>query len=481
MSQPSIAGGLDDAPVVRSLDAGEWRSEIEQIRDDGDRFAGLWASRRGEAIELHAVFTCDERFLLLTCGSPDGYFQSIVDLIPAAGWDEREAHDQYGAEFAGHSPMRPLVDHPDDLAAWTVPVRGGDTFQIAVGPIHAGIIESGHFRMHVVGERILHLDLRLFYKHRGIEQAAEGRRPEDALPFIQRACASDAVANAVAFAQACESAAGLWPTPELRRARTVLLELERLYSHLNDISALCAGVGFAVGTMLFAAFKERAQRLNASLTGSRFLFGSVAVGRGVFVVDASQADAARADLRALRDDVQRAWHELQFADSAQDRFDGVGVLSLDAAKSLGAVGPSARASGLAIDARQQSPRLSYEGFEPAAPPVPAGDVAARLEMRPTELWFTFDRLDELLSQPTVPAGMDTVRSPRRDGLAAVESPRGQTICAVELDDDRVARVHLRTGSYANWPAVADAARDGLLSDFPLINKSFELCYACVDR
>lgn len=125
--------------------------------------------------------------------------------------------------------------------------------------------------------------------------------------------------------------------------------------------------------------------------------------------------------------------------------------------------------------------MSYEGFEPAAPPIPAGDVAARLEMRPPELWYTFDRLDELLSQATVPAEMDTVRSPRRDGLAAIESPRGQTICAVELDDDRVARVHLRTGSYANWPAVADAARDGLLSDFPLINKSFELCYACVDR
>lgn len=481
MSRPAIAGALDDAPAARSLDAGEWRSEIEQIRDDGDRFAGLWASRRGDAIELHAAFTGEDRSLLLTCESPDGYFQSIVDLIPAAGWDEREAHDQYGVEFAGHTPMRPLVDHPDDLAAWTVPVRGDDTFQVAVGPIHAGIIESGHFRMHVVGERILHLDLRLFYKHRGIERAVEGRGPEDALPFIQRACASDAVANAVAFAQACESAAGLWPAPELCRERTVLLELERLYSHLNDISAICAGVGFAVGTMLFAAFKERAQRLNASLTGSRFLFDSVAVGRGALSVDARQADQARVALRGLRSDVERAWHELQFVDSVQDRFDGVGVLSPDAARSLGAVGPSARASGIAIDARRHSPRLSYDGFEPAAPPAPTGDVAARLAIRPAELPYTFDRLDQLLSQPIAPAGADAVRSSRRDGLAAVESPRGQTLCAVEIDDDRVERVHLRTGSYANWPAVADAARDNLLPDFPLINKSFELCYACVDR
>jgi Ni,Fe-hydrogenase III large subunit len=481
MSQPSIPGVLDDSPVLHAYDAGEWRSAIEQNRDDGRRFAGLWVSRRDHAIELHAAFTGGGQFWLLSCESPDGSFESIVDLIPAAGWDEREAHDQYAVEFAGHTPMRPLVDHPDDLAAWTVPVHGDDTFQVAVGPIHAGVIESGHFRLHVVGERILHLDLRLFYKHRGIERAAEGRRPEDALPFIQRACASDAVANAVAFAQACESAAGLWPAPEMRRARTVLLELERLYSHLNDISAIFAGVGFAVGTMLFAAFKERAQRLNASLTESRFLFDSVAVGRSAIQIDATQADRARATLRELRSDVERAWHELQFADSAQDRFDGVGVLSQEAARSLGAVGPSARASGVAIDARQHSPRLSYEGFEPVAPPTPAGDVAARLEMRPAELPYTFDRLDQLLSQPIVPAAADTVRSSRRDGLAGIESPRGQTLCAVEIDDDRVERVHLRTGSYANWPALADAVRDDLLPDFPLINKSFELCYACVDR
>ena len=175
--------------------------------------------------------------------------------------------------------MRPLVAHPDDVADWTLPVHGRDAYQVAVGPIHAGVIESGHFRFHVVGERILHVDVRLFYKHRGLERAAEGSALSAGLAYAQRACGACAVSNSLAYAHACESALGLTPPPELARARTLLLELERLYNHLNDIGAVCAGVGFAPGAMTFAALKERAQRVNLLLGGHRFLFGAVAVGR----------------------------------------------------------------------------------------------------------------------------------------------------------------------------------------------------------
>src|SRR5690606_27619748 len=140
-----------------------------------------------------------------------------------------------GIEFRGHEPMRPLVDHPDATEAWTVPVHGDDVHQVAVGPIHAGIIESGHFRFHVVGERIVHLDAQLFYKHRGLERAAEGKSLEAGVAYAQRACGACAVANCIAYAQACEALLGLLPDPELRRARTLLLELERLYNHVNDL------------------------------------------------------------------------------------------------------------------------------------------------------------------------------------------------------------------------------------------------------
>jgi Ni,Fe-hydrogenase III large subunit len=465
----------------RAVSAGEWRDAVGQALREGRRFAGLWASPAGDGLELRAAFGHGGDLLSLSCRAGDASFPSIVEVVPAAEWDEREAHDLYGAAFESHAPLRPLVAHPAQTAEWAVPVRGADAFQVAVGPIHAGVIESGHFRFHVVGERVLHLDLRLFYKHRGLEVAAEGRSPEQALPFVQRACAGDAVANAVAFAQACEAAQGLWPEPALSRERTLLAELERLYNHLNDIAAICAGVGFAPANMLFAAFKERAQRLNSRLSGHRFLFDAVRPGGSGLDVERSRRSELRADLRVLEAEVVRGWRELQFAGSAQDRFEEIGALALEDASRLGAVGPAARASGLALDARRHSPRLSYEEFSPAAPPKSSGDVAARLEMRGAELPYVFARLDELLGSELRPGAAEPFRTPARHGTALVESPRGQTLCAVTLGGGRVERVHLRTGSYANWPALARAVRDCLLPDFPLVNKSFELCYACVDR
>ena len=137
---------------------------------------------------------------------------TIVDLAPSAGWDEREAHDLYGVRFDGHEPLRPLVEHDLVLAHWTVPVRGDDAYQVAVGPIHAGVIESGHFRFHVVGDRILHLDARLFYKHRGLERAAEGSTSPEGARYVGRACAACAVASGLAYAHACEEILGVGPT-----------------------------------------------------------------------------------------------------------------------------------------------------------------------------------------------------------------------------------------------------------------------------
>ena len=287
-----------------TLAPAEWRAACEQALADGLRFATLYAV---DGHEVRAVFANGRRELVLACaGDPP----TIVDLVPAAGWDEREAHDLYGVDFAGHEPLRALVAHPAELEAWTVPVRGDDPYQVAVGPIHAGVIESGHFRFHVVGERILHVDVRLFYKHRGLERAAEGQPVAAGLPYAQRACAACAVTNGVAYAQACEAALGLWPDDVLRDERTLLLELERLYNHLNDIGQICAGVGFAPGSMVFAALKERAQRLNLRLAGHRFLFDSVAVGGSAFSLSPVDAAVAREELRALRTDVQRAWREV---------------------------------------------------------------------------------------------------------------------------------------------------------------------------
>ena len=404
-----------------------------------------------------------------------------MDRLPHLAWDEREAHDLHGVGFVGHEPLRPLVDHPADLAAWTTPIDGDDVHQVAVGPVHAGVIESGHFRFHSVGERIVHLDTRLFHKHRGLERLAEGRPLAEVIAVLGHACGTCAVANSVAGAQAVERSLGLWPAPGLRRVRTLLLELERLYNHLNDIGQICAGVGVAAGAMAFAALKERAQRINRDLAGHRFLFDTVAVGRSALALSRSDAGAARGRLRELHGDTSAAWRDLLFDTSLRDRARGAGVLTRADALRLGTRGPAARASGVAVDARADSPRLVYPGFRPATPGDPDGDVAARMRVRAAELEDTFAILDDLLDGPIVPAGALPGGVPGAHGMARVEGPRGEALCVVERAGDTVRRVHLRTASYANWPSVAQAATGAILPDFPLINKSFELCYACADR
>jgi Ni,Fe-hydrogenase III large subunit len=457
-----------------------YREAIRAGLADGLRFGGLHASEGGAVVRT-VLLGPGGTVRVESVGAGEGSVPTIVDLVPAAGWDEREAHDLYGLRFDGHEPLRPLVDHDLTLSHWTVPVRGEDAYQVAVGPIHAGVIESGHFRFHVVGDRILHLDGRLFYKHRGLERATEGSSLEEGAAYVGRACAACAVANRLAYAHACEESSGLDATPELARARTILLELERTWSHLNDIAAVCAGVGLAAGNTHFAALTERARRLNAELAGHRFLFGTVDVGGSSLDLDDSAVRVARDELGRIRREASRGWRELQFNGSFQDRLLDVGVLRPEDVDRLGTVGPAARAAGVALDVRADTPRLDYPGFEPRTPERPDGDVRARLEQRALELGQSFDVLDSLLDGPVRPASATAARAGSAIGVGLVESARGATLCVVERDRDRLARVRLRTGSYANWPSVAFAAADNLLPDFPLINKSFELCYACADR
>jgi len=240
-------------------------------------------------------------------------------------------------------------------------------------------------------------------------------------------------------------------------------------------------VGLAAGNSSFAAFTERARRLNAAVTGHRFLFGSVRVGGSDLVLGEDAVRAAREEVAALRTESARSWRELLFNASFEDRLPDVGVVNAVQASRLGAVGPAARAAGLAEDVRTESPRLAYDGLEPVVPRRAAGDVQARLEQRALELLQTFALLEELLDRPLDTARAEPGGEVRPIGIGRVESPRGATSCIVERREGRIERLRLRTGSYANWPVVAYAAANNLLPDFPLINKSFELCYACADR
>jgi Ni,Fe-hydrogenase III large subunit len=457
-----------------------YRDRMEEALDSGWSFAGLYAVASDGPVRVVLAGESGE-LRIETVDPVAGAVPSIVDLVPASGWDEREAHDLYGVRFDGHEPLRPLVEHDLDVARWTVPVKGRDAYQVAVGPIHAGVIESGHFRFHVVGEKILHLDARLFYKHRGLERAAEGTSLEAGARYVGRACAACTVTNGVAYAQAVEEALGLDAPADLARARTILLELERVWSHLNDISAVCAGTGLAAGAQRFAGLTECARRLNARIAGHRFLFGAIRIGGSNLALDADAISTAREQLSVLRAEAASGWRELVFNRSFDDRLVDVGIVRARDVRRLGATGPAARAAGVATDVRHTSSRLAYDGFVPVVSSRGTGDVKSRLEQRHLELVQSFALLESLLSRPLEPCSAERRESEQAIGASRVESPRGATLCVVERDGDRVARVHLRTGSYANWAVVAFAAIGNMLPDFPLINKSFELCYACADR
>ncbi|HVA75889.1 MAG TPA: NADH-quinone oxidoreductase subunit C [Acidimicrobiales bacterium] len=461
-----------------------YRAEIEAALASGWRARNLYATGGGRTVRVLLTAPDGRNQLTAVDADRDGAVPSIVDLAPGLAWDEREAHDLHGVAFSGHEPLRPLIDHSAALKAWTVAVHGHDPYQVAVGPIHAGVIESGHFRFHVVGDRILHLDARLFYKHRGLEHAAAGLPLPDALPVVARACAACSAANGIAYATAVEELLGLRTTVELARARTLLLELERTWNHLNDIAAICAGVGMAAGNAHFLGLTERARRINAAVTGHRFLMGSVAVGHSHIACDPATVRSARQNLQEIEAAAEMGWRELSFNASFQDRLGGVGVVDAPTAARLGVVGPAARATGIADDARSISSYPDYQDFEPATVSSPAGDVQARMQQRMLELRQTFLLLGQILDAgPLNPAQavVDDSTPPIQIGVGLVESSRGATSCIVERNGDTVGRVRLRTSSYANWPAVAQAAVGNLLPDFPLINKSFELCYACCDR
>lgn len=466
-----------------------WRDEVAKLLATGARFGALYGTDGGGVRCIMTSQTSGgcQPVVLRTAGA--AAIPSLIDLVPAE-WDEREAHDLHGIQFAGHEPMRPLVRIPEHSDAWQVPVTGEGVHQIAVGPIHAGIIESGHFRIHAVGELMLLVDVRLFYKHRGLEAAAQGCSFEEGLRLIQRACAGCAVANSLAYVMAVEELQGVRVAPQTARRRTLLLELERLWNHLNDLSAMCAGVGFAPGTMAFAALKEDAQRLNDRIFGHRFLFDTVSLNGGGKPLSGEQTEDLRATLAEISRDLDTAWRVVLFNASVQERWRGAGVLTRKAAVRAGAVGPAARASGVNVDARVGAIGLAYDDFTTSALGDTSGDAAARARQRHAELLVTIDLLNRLAAgpanQPASAADSPQRVLPTRHraaeiGVGRVEGARGETICCIEAADDTITRVHLRTASYRNWPLVSAAAADNLVGEFPIINKSFELCYSCVDR
>ena len=484
--------GWSDAVKLELVPLGDWHARCEAALADGGRFLALYAADRGVGGGDRAAGRRGRGVRALFSG-PDGH-----QLLAAETPDARGAHHRRSGargrlgRARGPRPVRTAISPvtlrcgrlsripPSSPIGWCRP-PGHDVHQVAVGPIHAGIIESGHFRFHVVGEKVLHLDLRLFYKHRGLERAAEGRTLEEGLAYAQRACAACAVSNSVAYAHAAESLLGLWPEPELARARTVLLELERLYNHLNDIGAVCAGVGFAAGSMAFAALKERVQRLNRSLTGHRFLFDTIAVGGSTWQVGRDAAAEARRELVDLAVDGQKglARSALQRPGpgSARRRRDH----RRRGGAALGGRGPGGSGGGRCRGCARRQPPPRLPGIHPGGASFGVGrrrQPGQRARPGGGDLAAHTGRVARRRrwSPPAPTPGRRTPSGWRAWRARAVRRSAFWKPRTAASRGSTCARPRSPTGP--PWPRAAAGA---ILTDFPVINKSFELCYSCCDR
>jgi Ni,Fe-hydrogenase III large subunit len=440
----------------------------------------------------------------LSLQEPD--YPSISPLVPAAHWDEREAKDLFGIIPRGHPDPRRLVLHerwprgyhplrkdvradirPPDAERHFVPfeVHGEGVYQLPVGPIHAGVIEPGHFRFSAIGERVLHLDARLGFVHRGLEKILEGRTFTAALPLVERACGVCTVTHALAYSEAVEQLTATEIPPRARWARVLLAELERLYNHVGDLGNACAGIGFQPAVARLGWLKERLLRVNDALTGHRYLTGIVAPGGLVADLDADGLASLPTSLETIAAELAAAVRSIVRSDGAMSRFHGTGVVSPATADSLGALGVAARACGIGHDLRRDRPYAAYDELEVELVTAAAGDVAARFHVRAQEASASLRLVREAvqrLPRGPVTASLGAPPPAGTSALGAVEGPRGASWIWLRAGGDgTIDRLRLRSASFANWPVVAAAAPGNLVPDFPLINKSFELCYACTDR
>lgn len=457
---------------------------------------------------LHTSFSMAPEDAILTLiaavSADDPRYPSVAARVPAATWCERELRDMLGVVPEGHPDPRPLVLHDGwpanahplrkDFVApatmdwsprFSVPrVEGEGVFEIPVGPIHAGIIEPGHFRFATVGESVLQLDAKLGWTYRGLEKLAEGQTFQRGLELAERMCGNCTLAHALAYSKAAEEIAGI-PVPARGRAiRTVAAELERIHNHLGDLAGIVNDCAYVVGAAEFMRWKEVVHQLCDALFGQRWLRG-VCVPGGVRVdLDDAQQQWMRSVLAEVRSGVGLTSRAVLANDSVVDRLAATGVLRTQVARDLGATGPAARASGLTLDARRDHPYSFYKELDFQVIRRDAGDVQARFEVKTAEIFESMNLIDQLVNR--MPGGPLVQHMgelpPGRWGFALVESPRGVVSHWLRPGPDgRIADWRVRSASHALWPALAQCVPGNIVPDFPLINKSFNLCYACCDK
>jgi Ni,Fe-hydrogenase III large subunit len=390
--------------------------------------------------------------------------------LPLLLWDEREMATDWGVRFDG-------MPEPARVA------QGEGIMHFVVGPVHAGIIEPGRFTFSSGGETVVHLDAQLGFAHRGVRRRLEGMGVLEAAYGVARICGSCSASRSFAYALAAEGLAGVCIPDEVELARLVVAELERIYNHLADLAASAAGAGYAVGFTHGMELKERAMRCNRLASGHRLLFGAIVPGGVANGVLADRAMLKR-ELFALESGVRRYCEQLFGNASVMSRWKRTGVVPRETSTAFGAVGPAHRASRGTVDLRAFAPYGAYRARSVHVAHATTGDVLARCSVKRDELAESFRLIGGALNElgDTLLAPAPVFRTAPGVARRAVEGPRGTELIALHVDAQQsIERIHVLAASYRNWPIVACAMENNIVPDFPLVNKSFNLCYACADR
>lgn len=491
---PTIAYYVHNATGLRGTLSLQWAVDLRPLEA---RF------------RIYYLFSLPERgaWLILSIELPDGdrLYPSITPRIHAAKWYEREIRDLFGLIPVGHPDLRRLVRH-EHWPKGTHPLKkdfpwdhvmgrqqgeyhfrhieGEGVFEVPVGPIHAGVIESGHFRFSVAGEPIMQLELRHFWKHRGVEKLFENRALINGVSLAERVSGDTSFGHGLCYCQAVEALLEITVPPRAMYLRTLFLELERLHNHLGDVGAICNDAAYALALAHCGRMKERIMQLNDRLTGSRFLRGVNTVGGVGVDLRPDQLDEVVREINEIDRDFAELSAILLDNASLIDRLETTGVLTEQTARDHGVMGVAGRASNIDRDVRRDHPFAAYGRLTFRVPVVNYGDVRARVRVRVDEIRESVGLIRQVRADiPDGPVAAPVGATPPAGewALAAVEGWRGEILYYVMAGaNGAIHRCKVRDPSFVNWPAIQFAVLGNIIPDFPLINKSFNLSYAGTD-
>jgi Ni,Fe-hydrogenase III large subunit len=478
------------------LDARAWRKLAEQMTVSNWEIMAEWA----EPAEVHVLLRGEDSGAIAVASHPcpDGKFFALGQVRPSAIRLERAIRDLWGLVPEGLEDQRPWLDH----GRWGVkhplgkpreseakghvyrfhPAEGDGLHQIPVGPVHAGVIEPGHFRFHCQGETVVRLEQRLGYVHKGIAGLTAGKPIHDASRIVARISGDATLAYSLAFSRAVEAALGLEPPPRAVWLRALMAECERIANHLFDIGAICNDAAFAIMLSHLGALRETVLRANAACFGHRLLMDQVIPGG----IASDLPDDGPAILRHALHQVKKGFHRaMQLYDetpSLLDRTTGTGFLSGALAHRFAAGGFVGRASSRGQDARRNPGYPPYEDLTFTVPVMSDGDVHARLMIRAEEIKSSLSLIEQILAamQPG-PVAVPVALRGAGEGVAVVESFRGDVVVWVRVSEaGKIVRLHAHDPSWFQWPLLEAAIEGNIVADFPLCNKSFNCSYSGQD-